>query len=471
VYGVRATKSPDFCSDNPHVLRRIGRAAASAAELVGSDISRAGRAQLSVPVGRRVRRHGGDLIQKGCGCRQQMQIAGCRVDEQRGGRIGVVAAHGCRRAVPRRHRAIENVVGNDDAARVGKAVLDRVRVGARDENGVVQHLRARRVADVDRRVPRQAAKDEVVPDDAAGMIVRRALDQTKRDLALAVDERVAVDDRARRRVPHQDRRPGQLRRRADVPEEIVPDDPFVGGMHAQAIRVVVAAGRLVLDDRVLDDAVVHAAARAVRVGLDELLAGVDEPDVVDERRLRAGIEHDRVVVDVANGQVRDRHAANVAADPHAERNAAVGRRVHAAAHEHHVVAIAGCPANPHIRERAVDVQRRREVVGAWRDHDGGVRGHRGNGVLQLRDGRDVDDGAGGWSERHRRHGRTGSGDSAEKQAGKHLYDRECCRTPRPGSCHGMDRSKQKASATAGPQHRARQPDNLNGSVRGLTVFG
>ena len=74
-----------------------------------------------------------------------------------------------------------------------------------------------------------------------------------------------------------------------------------------------------------DDAVVHAAAGAVRVGLDELLSGVDQAHVVDERRLRPGVQHDRVVVDVADRQVRDRDAPHVAADPDAERDAAVVR--------------------------------------------------------------------------------------------------------------------------------------------------
>ena len=55
------------------------------------------------------------------------------------------------------------------------------------------------------------------------------------------------------------------RRRDDVAEQVVPDDPVGAGVHVDAVGVVVLRRRRVLDHRVLDDAVVDAAAAAVGI--------------------------------------------------------------------------------------------------------------------------------------------------------------------------------------------------------------
>ena len=283
--------------------------------------------------------------------------------------------------------------------------------------------------------PAHVAIDEVVPDDPARVVVGRPLDQPERDLALAIDERVAVDQRVGRRVPHQDRRARELTlRRAHVPEQVVPDDPVVAGVDVHAVRVVVAAGRVELDHRVLDDAVVHAAARAVRAGLDVLLSGVHQPHVVDERRLRPGVQHDRVEIDVANRQARDRDAAHVAADPDPERHAAVARGIHPFPDQHDVVAVSSVAADADVREGAVDVERGGQVVGAGRDQDRRVGGDGGHRVLELRHGGDAHDRAGRRRQRRRRHGRTGHGgaggqhepDQQERRANRRRFTLHYC---------------------------------------------
>ena len=93
---------------------------------------------------------------------------------------------------------------------------------------------------------------------------------------------------------------------------------------------------------------------------------------------------------------------DVPADPDAKRHAAVVRGVHPLSDEHDVIAVARRAADADVGERAVDVERAGEVVGARRDDDRPVRGDRGDGVLQLRHCRDVDDGARRRRQRHRR---------------------------------------------------------------------
>src|SRR3989442_13681961 len=110
-------------------------------------------------------------------------------------------------------------------------------------------------------------------------------------------------------------------------------------MGADAVEVAdagaVVGGRTarVLEPAVLDEAVVDAdpVGYARRIGFDELRAGVNQPDAINVRRLRARIENDFVVPGVADRQVSDGRVGAVG--PDAERNAAVVGIVHAFAAE------------------------------------------------------------------------------------------------------------------------------------------
>ena len=144
----------------------------------------------------------------------------------------------------------------------------------------------------------------------------------------------------------------------------------------------------------------------VGIRLDELLASVHEPDVVHERRLDSGVQNDRMVVDVADRQIRDRHAAHVAAHPDAERHAAVGCGVHPLTDHHHIVVVAGRAAYRDVGEGPVDVERGRQCVRAGGHDDRRVRRDRRNRVLQLDDRRHVDDTPARRRQRRRRAGRS-----------------------------------------------------------------
>ena len=180
------------------------------------------------------------------------------------------------------------------------------------ENRVVQNLSVWRVGDVDRRLTAldpALAIEEVVADHAAAVIVRRAILRAERDLPLRVDERVALDHRVARAVPEENRRPCDLTGgRHDVPEDVVTDGPAAARVDLESARIRVARGSRVFEHRSLDQPLVDAAALAVRIRFHELTARINQADVLNSRRLRPGREHDRVVVDVAHGQVRDRDA-------------------------------------------------------------------------------------------------------------------------------------------------------------------
>ena len=170
--------------------------------------------------------------------------------------------------------------------------------------------------------------------------------------------------------------PGELARRGQqVAEQVVPDRPSCVPSGCRPLAVVVLRGGRELDHRVLDDAVVDAAAKAIRVDLDELLAGVDQMDVVDVRVLGLVVEDDRVEEEIPDGQVGDGDAVDAKPGPDPERHAAVVRLRHARARPAPRRRIGGRAANPDVGH-AVDVERAGQNVGAWRDHDGGVRGQR-----------------------------------------------------------------------------------------------
>src|SRR2546426_9651021 len=145
-------------------------------------------------------------------------------------------------------------------------MFDRREVGSRREYRVVQHLRVRRVEDAAGRASgdRFGPVDEVVADGAAGGIIRRPLDQAERNLALTVDERISFRECARGGIPHQNGRSRQLALRgANVPKQIVADDPIASSMNVNAIRVGVTARRLVFYYPVLDQSLVQTTTRPV----------------------------------------------------------------------------------------------------------------------------------------------------------------------------------------------------------------
>ena len=152
---------------------------------------------------------------------------------------------------------------------------------------------------------------------------------------------------------------------ADVPEDVVPDDPVGALVAVDAADVVLRAdaGR-VLEEAALDEPRSEPSLDAGRVGdLQHLLAGVDEADVVDEHVVRVllALDLDGVVTDPAHRQVGRREAAR----RHEEhvRHAAV----HAGAAQHDGVPVAREAADGDVR--AGDVQELREGVGPVRDED------------------------------------------------------------------------------------------------------
>ena len=336
-----------------------------------------------------------------------MKVAGRGVDEHRCLGPGEIPSLDARGAVARPDRPVEQVVADDDVLRSGEAVLDGSPVGAAEEHGVVQNLSVRRIGDHDADVARlpDAAKDHVVADDAARVIEAGDL-KPVRDAARTVDEQVPLGDGVARMIPHQQRGAGEAAgRRDEVSEDVVADDPVGARVDVDAVDVRIPGGRRVLDHGVLDDTVVDAAAGAVGIALDELLPGVDQLHVVHARTLRAGIEDDRVVVEVANREVRYRDPLYVAAGPDAVRRLAVRGDVHPRSFQHDRVAIVGAAADGDVRVGAVDVQRAGQLIRARGDQNRRVRRELTYRRLELRLGRHGDDGAARRRQRRNRGGR------------------------------------------------------------------
>ena len=189
------------------------------------------------------------------------------------------------------------------------------------KNRVVEDPGIRRVSDEDRDVTtdRGAAVDEVVGDDPAAVIrPPSTVYQTERNFALAIDERIAIYGRVGGHVPHENGRSGQRPGRSPhVSEQVVTNIPTGARVDIDTIRVVVTAGRAVFERGVFDDAVVDPA-RTVGIRFDELLPGIYQSHVVNERALCAGIEDDGVSIDVPDRQVGDGHPLNVPTRPDAD---------------------------------------------------------------------------------------------------------------------------------------------------------
>src|SRR5258705_6865349 len=108
-------------------------------------------------------------------------------------------------------------------------------------------------------------------------------------------------------------------------------------MYVHAVGVVVGVGGPVLEDRVLDDAVVVAQGpRAVGVGFDVLVPRIDDPHVVDQQVAGPVVGNDAMVFHPVDRQVGD-GSARAGADPEAK----VHRAGHAGPLDDHVGPVAG----------------------------------------------------------------------------------------------------------------------------------
>jgi hypothetical protein len=219
------------------------------------------------------------------------------------------------------------------------------------------------------------------------------------------------------------------------------------------------AGGRVLHDGILDDTVVHPAA--VEARLDELLARIHQPHVVDARSLGAGpgIELDRMVVHLFDREIRDQDPTRVA-DPDAVGHAAVARVGHAAADEHHVVAGVRAPADGDVLNVAVDPERAREEVRSGLDEDRRARGQGLHGGLELTLGRNHDGAAAGrrqgrsatrpaWDGRGIRHHRNEQR-QARKADDTDLSPRRHDRLRQQARCHGLETAILIFSRTVAP---------------------
>ncbi len=204
---------------------------------------------------------------------------------------------------------------------------------------------------------------------------------------LQLESQLRSAQAVRRAVPHQDGRPGHdPRRPADVDELVAADHPVGAMVHIDAVGVVGGRGAGVLEQAVLHGRSINAiggdaAAIQDRVALEQLLAGVEEAHVVAEDALAAiaAVQLQGGVVDIADRKVGDGHVLGIVdLDVEGAVRAVVG---HAAAIDDHVIAVAGGSAQGDMVHPSIDLEVvAAQVVGAGREHDGGVG-------LQLRERR------------------------------------------------------------------------------------
>ena len=124
--------------------------------------------------------------------------------------------------------------------------------------------------------------------------------------------------------------------------------------------------------------------------------GIDEPDAINARGLGRGIEDDRIVVGLADGEVGDGRVRAVG--PDAVEHPVVVAVVHALPGEDDVCA-PGRASNGDI-VAPIDGENAGELVGAVGEQEGVAMAKIGHGSAELWFGGDVDDA--GASERERR---------------------------------------------------------------------
>src|SRR5438270_4913752 len=123
--------------------------------------------------------------------RCQMQVADGLIDKPGSRRAGDVACHGRRSAVSADDRRVGEVVKDFDPSRHRKSVLNRVGVIPVENDSVAGSFRARRIQNIDAYVAVLPATpvNELIADNASGVIIGLGWVQAVGNLALTVDER------------------------------------------------------------------------------------------------------------------------------------------------------------------------------------------------------------------------------------------------------------------------------------------
>ena len=119
----------------------------------------------------------------------------------------------------------------------------------------------------------------------------------------------------------------------------------------------------------LDDTVVDADSCRVGVRFHELLAGVHETHVVDERGVRTRVQHDRMVVDVADRRGRQSSRRVRCRRPRCRTVRRHRLPLPSLPHDHHIVTIARRAADGDVGKAPVDIERRGNRVGTRRDEN------------------------------------------------------------------------------------------------------
>src|SRR5262249_23728263 len=240
------------------------------------------------------------------------------------------------------------------------------------KDGVVQHFGSRRVRDDDCRVrllDRAGLPPEHVVADNSALVVVAVLPfhEAEANAHAAIDHDLALDRGIFGTVPEVDAAAnlGVPVGAANVAKQVVAHDPVGAGVDRHALGIVVPGGPSVLENAAFDGAIVRPAALAVGIGLEELLARVEQADVANADALAAelALQRDGVKPDVADGQVGDQYVGGIA-DHDAVRYVAVVLVGHASALEDHLAALRGRAAQGHVLHVPLNVQRIGQVISA-----------------------------------------------------------------------------------------------------------
>ena len=206
------------------------------------------------------------------------------------------------------------------------------------------------------------------------------------------------------------------------------------------------------------------AVRIVRVerALQELLPGIEQPDVVDVHAFRTqlALELNRMKSRLTDGEVRQQHILRIF-DLHGDVHA---RHGHAAAKDDDVIAIVGRATERDVRHPVTDAELLGEAVRAWLNHDGRARAQRRDRGLKLRHRRHRHDVAGRRRQRGRRRrrhrgqcaGRVGQ-DGEERRCGMSIErSRHCCSETFCSAFVGFPRRTQARTASEVPLRISRQ---------------